>query len=401
MSTPEHHDVVIVGGGNAGLSLAGRLRRDGAQDVVVVEPRHEHHYRPLLSYVAGGQATLDDLRRPQQDVLPDGVRWVRDSVASVDPGRSVVVLAGGGELHYTDLALCPGSQVDWDAIPGTEAAVRTPYAATSYLPASAVDTWRMLSTLTAGRAVFVVSDRHVPCAPVGLKPLFLALDHWEDTGVRDSIEVELLVESDRLVDLESADQRLRQALAERDVQVTLATTVTSVDPQTRHLVAEQRDAAPGRNPLTLGYDALYVAPPHRAPAWVAQSGLATTDDGGFLRVDPHTLQHPQHPRVWGLGDVADLDALPSGGALRKQVPVVAHNIAARRTGGTMQRYDGYSIAPVTTSRRRLLLAEFDRDGCPQPSVPFLDLVRPRLLTWAFDRFLEPQVYFRRLIQGKV
>ena len=401
MSTPEHHDVVIVGGGNAGLSLAGRLRRDGAQDVVVVEPRHEHHYRPLLSYVAGGQATLDDLRRPQQDVLPDGVRWVRDSVASVDPERSVVVLAGGGELHYTDLALCPGSQVDWDAIPGTEAAVRTPYAATSYLPASAVDTCRMLSTLTAGRAVFVVSDRHVPCAPVGLKPLFLALDHWEDTGVRDSIEVELLVESDRLVDLESADQRLRQALAERDVQVTLATTVTSVDPQTRHLVAEQRDAAPGRNPLTLGYDALYVAPPHRAPAWVAQSGLATTDDGGFLRVDPHTLQHPEHPRVWGLGDVADLDALPSGGALRKQVPVVAHNIAARRTGGTMQRYDGYSIAPVTTSRRRLLLAELDRAGCPQPSVPFLDLVRPRLLTWAFDRFLEPQVYFRRLIQGKV
>lgn len=401
MSTPEHHDVVIVGGGNAGLSLAGRLRRDGAQDVVVVEPRHEHHYRPLLSYVAGGQATLDDLRRPQQDVLPDGVRWVRDSVASVDPERSVVVLAGGGELHYTDLALCPGSQVDWDAIPGSEAAVRTPYAATSYLPASAVDTWEMLSTLTAGRAVFVISDRHVPCAPVGLKPLFLALDHWEDTGVRDSIEVELLVEGDRLVDLESADERLRQALAERDVRVSLATTVTSVDAQTRHLVAEQRGVAPGRNPLTLGYDALYVAPPHRAPAWVAQSGLATTDDGGFLRVDPHTLQHPEHPRVWGLGDVADLDALPSGGALRKQVPVVARNIAARRTGGTMQRYDGYSIAPVTTSRRRLLLAEFDRAGRSQPSVPFLDLVKPRLLTWAFDRFLEPQVYYRRLIQGKV
>lgn len=401
MSTPEHHDVVIVGGGNAGLSLAGRLRRDGAQDVVVVEPRHEHHYRPMLSYVAGGQATLDDLRRPQQSVLPAGVRWVRDSVASVDPERSVVVLTGGGELHYTDLALCPGSQVDWDAIPGTEAAVRTPHAATSYLPASAVDTWEMLSTLTAGRAVFVISDRHVPCAPVGLKPLFLALDHWEDTGVRESIEVELLVESDHLVDLESADQLLRQALAARDVRVTLATTVTSVDPQTRHVVAEQRDAAPGRNPLTLGYDALYVAPPHRAPAWVAQSGLATADDGGFLRVDPYTLQHPEHPRVWGLGDVADLEALPSGGALRKQVPVVARNIAARRTGATMQRYDGYSIAPVTTSRRRLLLAEFDRAGRPQPSVPFVDLVKPRMLTWAFDRFLEPQVYFRRLLQGKV
>ena len=67
----------------------------------------------------------------------------------------------------------------------------------------------------------------------------------------------------------------------------------------------------------------------------------------------------------------------------------------------MRTYDGYSIAPVTTSRRSLLLAEFDRDGSPEPSVPVVDLVRPRLLTWAFDRYVEPQVYFRRLLQGKV
>lgn len=387
-----HHDVVVVGGGNAGLSIAGRLRRDGARDVVVVEPERVHHYRPMLSYVAGGQATLAELRRPQGSVTPDGVRWYADAVTGVEPKRRLVRLAGGGELTYSDLVLCPGSRVDWEAIPGAEAAVATPHAATSYLPDSAVDTWEMLSGLTSGRAVFVLAGRHVPCAPVALKPLFLALAHWRRTGVRDAIEVELLVEGGRIVALADADARLREAAADQGVSVTFGAAVTAVDAEARTV-----DVKGG----TRSYDALYLAPPHRAPDWIAGSGLAAPGGSSLLHVDSHTLQHPEHPRIWGLGDVADLATLPSGGALRKQVPVVADNIAARRRGRAMSRYDGYSIAPVTTSRHHLLLAEFDRDGRPQPSVPLVDLVRPRVLTWAFDRYLEPIIYFRRLLQGKV
>jgi sulfide:quinone oxidoreductase len=105
--------------------------------------------------------------------------------------------------------------------------------------------------------------------------------------------------------------------------------------------------------------------------------------------------------VWGLGDVATVGTLPSGGALRKQVPVVAHNIAAQRARRTLRHYDGYSVAPVTTNRRELLLAEFDRDGKPQPTLSTPDLARPRRSTFVFDRYLEPQVYWHRLLKGNV
>ena len=90
-----------------------------------------------------------------------------------------------------------------------------------------------------------------------------------------------------------------------------------------------------------------------------------------------------------------------GGALRKQVPVVAHNIAARRTGAPMNRYPGYTVAPVTTDRRRLLLGEFDRDGTPDPTVRWPDLARPRRSLLVFDRYLEPRIYWHRLLKGKV
>lgn len=394
MSVPRHHDVVVLGGGNAGISLAAKLRRAGCRDVAVVEPNRVHHYRPLLSYVASGTATLDDLRRPQSEVIPDGCRWYVDHAAGVDAQRSVVRLAGGEELAYTDLAVCPGSQVDWDAVPGAREAVATSAAATSYLPESARDTWTMLSSLTAGKAVFVLSGRHVPCAPVGLKPLFMAADHWRRVG--SVVDVELVVEGDRLVDLDRADRVLRAAAEEYGVHVRTRTTVEAVDAVGQTLTLRTPEGG-----AEVRYDALYLAPPHRAPGWVAASGLATDASDGFVAVDPRTLQHVAHPRVWGLGDAAAVDALPSGGALRKQVPVVAHNIAARRTGRPMRHYDGYSVAPVTTSRSRLLLAEFDRTGQPEPTVRVPDLVRPRRSTLLFDRYVEPRVYWHWLLTGHV
>lgn len=390
------HDVVVVGGGNAGISLAAKLLRDGCRDVAVVEPKDVHHYRPLLSYVAGGAATLDDLRRPQTEVMPRGAHWYRERATAVDAEASVVHLAGGDELQYGDVVLCPGSQVDWDAVPGSREAVATPHASTSYLPEHAPDAWRMLSALTCGRAVFALSARHVPCMPVGLKPLLMAADHWRRTGVLGDVSVDLLVEGDALAGLARADRELRAAAESYGVRVRTGTAVTSVDAAARTVAVRTPDGAD-----VLTYDALFLVPPHRAPGWVAGSGLDAPGSDGFVAVDPQTLQHRVHPRVWALGDVATIGTSSSGGALRKQVPVVARNVAARRTGAPVARYDGYTVAPVTTSRRTLLLAEHDRDGNAEPSVPFPDLVRPGRGLYLFDRYLEVQVYWHRLLRGKV
>jgi sulfide:quinone oxidoreductase len=75
----ERHEVLIVGGGNAGISLAARLVRDGASGVTVVAPQPVHRYKPLLNYVGGGQATMADLERRMADVIPRRLR--------VDPRR--------------------------------------------------------------------------------------------------------------------------------------------------------------------------------------------------------------------------------------------------------------------------------------------------------------------------
>ena len=95
----DQHEVLVVGGGNAGISLAARLLRDGVRDVTVVAPQPVHRYKPLLNYVSGGEATMADLERPMEDVVPDGCGWVRDGVEAVDPVAMTVRTRGGRVLH--------------------------------------------------------------------------------------------------------------------------------------------------------------------------------------------------------------------------------------------------------------------------------------------------------------
>ena len=87
LSDPDHHRVVVIGGGNAGLSVAGRLRRLGVDDIVVVEPREHHLYQPVFSHVAGGTAPARMAHRRQSSVMPKGVGLIRDAAATVDPDQ--------------------------------------------------------------------------------------------------------------------------------------------------------------------------------------------------------------------------------------------------------------------------------------------------------------------------
>jgi sulfide:quinone oxidoreductase len=49
------HDVVVVGGGAAGLSVSHQLRRAmKGLDVAIVEPSSKHYYQPGWTMVGGG-----------------------------------------------------------------------------------------------------------------------------------------------------------------------------------------------------------------------------------------------------------------------------------------------------------------------------------------------------------
>lgn len=391
----QRHDVLVVGGGNAGISLAARLLRDGFRDVAVVESRSVHRYRPLLNYVGGGEATMADLERPADKVVPDGCTSVRDEVVAVDPRTLSVRTASGRVLSGRTLVVCPGLDEDWDATPGLRAAYDAGWAMSTFDDDTAPDVWPALSRLRAGRVVFTVPPEPAPCGATALKPVFLACDYWRRAGVLDDIDVHVVLPGPTPLGLRSPDAVIERELASYGVVVHREARVASLDDGRVDV-----ETATGTAHLD-DVDVAHVVPHYRAPRWLVDGGLAGDHPAGLVDVDPLTMRHRRFPDVWSLGDVADLRTRPSGGALRKQVAVLAANIAAARSGEAMQEYDGYTVMPITTGRRRLMLVEVDRDGRPQPTVPFPDLVRPRATTWWVDRYALPQVYWRRILRGRV
>jgi sulfide:quinone oxidoreductase len=393
----EQHEVLVVGGGNAGISLAARLLRDGVRDVTVVAPQPVHRYKPLLNYVGGGEAAMADLERPMRDVVPDGCGWVRDSVDAVDATAMTVRTRGGRTLHCSTLVLCPGLVEDWAATPGLQSAYADGWAASTYVPGAAPQVWPRVRSLRTGSVVFTVPPEPASCGPTALKPLFMACDHWRRAGVLQDLEVRLVLPERSATGVPRADEVLERALASYGVEVLREARIDRVDWDVHAVTVASRT---GRRVLE-DVAFAHAVPHYRAPGWIADSGLAVDAAPGLVDIDPFTLRHRRHDAIWAIGDAADVATRPSGGALRPQVDVLARNVAAVRSGKAMQRYDGYTVMPITVSRGKLVLTEVDRDGRPTPSVPFLDPFRPRRATWFVDRYLLPRIYFRRLLRGRV
>ncbi|GAA1880760.1 NAD(P)/FAD-dependent oxidoreductase [Williamsia serinedens] len=398
-NSPEHVDVVVLGGGNAGVAVAAQLRRRGVHRIAIVEPSTTHTYRPLLSYVGGGEASLPTAQRSQASVTPRGCRWVRSSVETVTPaedpdGDHMVACADGTRLACRDLVVATGLVPDDDALPGIAEALTHPTVVSNYLDA-ATRTWAGIRGLgeRGGHAVFTLPRPPVSCSATTLKPLFMALDHWDGAG--SGVWATVLVDRPTLIGVDELDRTILDALRDRGVRVRTNSTVVGVDADARRLRVRTADGVED----AVDYDLLHLVPPYRAGGYIERAGLAG-GHAGLVDVDPETFAHKRFPRVWSLGDCADLGTDPSGGALRKQAPVCAHNIVASRRGTDLRRYDGYTVAPVTVSRHRAVLGEFDRTRRMTSSLPsFLSPLKPRLLTWAFDRYALPQIYWRLILRA--
>ncbi len=86
--------------------------------------------------------------------------------------------------------------------------------------------------------------------------------------------------------------------------------------------------------------------------------------------------------------------------MKNQIPVLVNNMLRSIEGkGEEARYDGYASCPLTTSRGKIMLAEFCYEGVVTPSFP-LDPRIPRRGYWWLKRSFLPYLYWEIVVRGK-
>ena len=397
--TDIHHDVVIIGGGTAGITVAARLQRAGREDVGVIEPASAHYYQPLWTLVGGGRAPLAESGRPEASVMPKSTSWIQDAAEDIDPVQKRITLRSGRRVSYDKLVVAPGIQLDWDTIPGMSNALDTPMVSSNYTAGLAPKTWARIRAMRSGTAIFTMPAGPIKCAGAPQKIAYLAADHWRREGVLNDIRVVLVLPTPAMFGVKVFSDELERVVARYGIEVHLNSEVTEIDGDGRSAVVTDNAAATKE---TVRYDFLHVVPPQSAPDWLKATPLADpANPNGYVEVDKHTLRHVRFPDVYALGDAGSTPNSKTGAAIRKQAPALVANLLADIAGREpTATYDGYASCPMTTARDRMLLCEFDYSMQPHPTIPLIDTTHERYDMWLLKRYGLPFMYWNLMLEGR-
>jgi sulfide:quinone oxidoreductase len=187
------HEVVIIGGGAAGIAVASSLiARKPDLDIAIVDPADIHYCQPGWTMVGGGVFDPDTTARTMASLIPRGVHWIKAAVAAFEPDKRAVVLEGCRVVKYRALIVAPGLKLDWAGIEGLPETLGRNGVTSNYRYDLAPYTWDLVRGLRRGRAVFTQPPMPIKCAGAPQKAMYLSADHWQRAGRLPDVEIDFL-----------------------------------------------------------------------------------------------------------------------------------------------------------------------------------------------------------------
>ncbi|QJC57199.1 Sulfide dehydrogenase [flavocytochrome c] flavoprotein chain [Polaromonas vacuolata] len=396
------HAVVIVGAGAAGISVASSLlARDPDLDIAIIDPAEAHYYQPGWTMVGAGIFDAASTARTMGSVLPRGVHWIKSAVAAFEPERNAVILDSCRVVTYQQLVVCPGLKLDWLGIEGLTDTLGCNGVTSNYRYDLAPYTWELVQSLRGGRAIFSQPPMPIKCAGAPQKAMYLSADHWRRQGVLKNIEIDFCNAGAVLFGVAAYVPALMEYISTYGINLNFGESLVAVDGPAQKATFATRNAAGEKTLVTRDFDMLHAVPPQTAPDFIRISPLA--DAAGWVDVDAASLRSKKYPNVFALGDVVNTSNAKTAAAVRKQAPVVAHNLLVTRTAnGSDAAYDGYGSCPLTVERGKIVLAEFTYGGKLAPSFPkwLIDGTQPSTLAWLLKEKVLPPLYWQGMLKGR-
>ena len=385
MSSSTRHQVLIVGGGTAGITVAAILkRRAPGTDIAIIEPSHEHYYQPAFTLVGAGVYPLARTRRAEESLIPVGVRWICDAALTFEPEKNTVRIKNGDVLTYDYLVICTGVKLDWGKIAGLVETLGRNGVCSNYSPAHVTYTWDCLQRLQPGkRAVFTQPPLPFKCPGAPQKIAYLTADHLQRRGSLKECNLDFYVHAPVIFSVPFFARECVKIAARYGINVHYQHNLVAVDGAAKTATFEKVDEQNKGDKVTVPFDMLHVSPPQSPAEEIKSSPLANA--AGWIEVNQNSMQHTRYPNVFALGDVASSPNSKTAAAVRKQAPVVVGNIL-RMMGKTAIEgvYDGYASCPLTTAVGKAILAEFIYGGKVTPTLP-LNPAKEHWIGWWISR----------------
>lgn len=393
-----HHQVLIVGGGSAGLTVGAMLRnKPNPPEVTIIDPSEKHYYQPIWTLVGAGVFPKEVSERSEADYIPPGANWIKDGVKSFDPDNNSVTLNSGESHSYDVLVVTAGIQINWDAIPGLKESVGK--AGTGVVSNYSYDTvegtFENIKALKKGTAIFTHPSTPIKCGGAPIKISFLASDYWRKHGVGNTIKKKFIKGGGGIFAVPKYAASLTKVANRYNIECVWSTDLKELNPDKKEAVFKHLGT--GKETIEK-YDMIHVTPPMSVPDFIKNSPLASAS--GWVEVNKETTQHTRYPNVFSLGDCSNLPTSKTGAAIRKQAPTTTENIMAFIGGNTLpKQYDGYTSCPLVTGYGSLILAEFDYNKQPMESFPF-NQAEERYSMYALKAYGLPKMYWHGMLRGR-
>jgi sulfide:quinone oxidoreductase len=421
MST--HHQILIVGAGTAGITVAAQLlRKNNKLDVAIIDPAETHYYQPAWTLVGAGTYTYQNTARPMKGLIPRGAKWIQDAVSGFEPEKNTLTTTGGQTLTYDYLVVCPGIKIDLDGIEGLRDTMGKNNVTSVYVDPNY--TWKVLNDFKGGNAIFTQPATPIKCGGAPQKIMYLADDYFRKRKVRDKSQIMFATPGSVIFGVEPFKSTLMKVVDRKDISLKFFHKPIKIEGDKKRIHFQIVDNVDnpdklnynpkdfgaeqiGHDVVAVPFEMLHLAPPQAAPDFVSHSPLAHAEGPGkgWLNVDHFTLQHNVYQNVFGLGDAAHLPTAKTGAAIRKQAPVVVENLfhLMAHDGKMDPGYHGYSSCPLVTGYGKMLLAEFKYDNVRDSDpliTKFVDTSKEQWSMWMLKKYGLPYMYWNLMLKGK-
>lgn len=393
-----HFQILVIGGGNAGISVAAQLLiKDPNLDIAIIEPSEKHYYQPAWTLVGGGEFDVEDTIRNEADVMPEKVQWIQGRALAFDPENNLVKTEKSGDFTYDYMVVSPGIQLNWHWVEGLKETLGKNNVCSNYAVDQCTYTWETIRNFKGGTALFTSPGTPVKCGGAPQKIMYLASDHFKRRGILKNTNVEFCTAGGVIFGVKKYAVALQKVVDNYGIHLQFKHDLIKIDGPNKKAVFKVTDSSGKTTEVTKDFDMIHVTPPQSAPDFIRNSPLA--NEAGWVDVDKYTLRHNKYPNVFGLGDATSTPNAKTGAAVRKQAPVLVENLlAVMKSKKLTGSYNGYGSCPLVTGVGKLILAEFDYNNEPDESFPF-DQARERFSMYQLKKRVLPWMYWNKILKG--